>query len=180
MAYNLTWKSSSYKTWQISLLFLKPLQMQNLKRKKVGGQGTLCPPPSGKVGAPHQIAPMLACAAEKLSLFRDSDLANSIPHDKMLDRSCWPSFAGSRNLKDTKNHFIETKVYKITESVTPHQTLLQHQVDCVYLLSRDVVSGVFKGRRDGDPLRHDAHKFSFFLVKKLLSTHIMYYKADHK
>ena len=122
------------------------------KEKQVGEHGTLCPPLSGKVGIPHQIAPMLACAAAKLSLFQDGDLSNSIPHGKMLDKSCWPSFAGSRNLKDTKNHFIETKVYKITELVTPHQTLLQHQADYVYLLSRDEVSGLFKGRRDGEPL----------------------------
>jgi len=37
-------KSSSHKTWQTSLLFLKPLQIQNLKRKKVGEQGILYPP----------------------------------------------------------------------------------------------------------------------------------------
>jgi len=50
-------------------------------------------------------------------------------------------------------------------------------------------SGVFKGRRArhlprsplfGGPLRCYARKFSLFLVKNLLSTHIMYYKADHK
>jgi len=36
-------KSSSHKTWQTSLLFLKPLQIQNLKRKKWGGHGILSP-----------------------------------------------------------------------------------------------------------------------------------------
>jgi len=56
-------KSSSHKTWQTSLLFLKPLHMQNVKRKKLGGQGILCPPRLKKWGGhvpriPHQIAPM--------------------------------------------------------------------------------------------------------------------------
>ena len=52
-------KSSSHKTWQTSLLFLKPLQTQNLKRKKWGdmtyyvlpsekmrGTRPPCPPPN--------------------------------------------------------------------------------------------------------------------------------------
>jgi len=42
-------KSSSHKTWQTSLLFLKPLQIQNLKRKKWGHVSRV----------PHQIAPMV-------------------------------------------------------------------------------------------------------------------------
>jgi len=55
-------ESSSHKTWQTSLLFLKPLQMQNLKRKKWGSMVYYVPPPE-KVGrhvprVPHQIAPM--------------------------------------------------------------------------------------------------------------------------
>jgi len=55
-------KSSSPKTRQTSFLFLKPLQMQNLK-KKVGGTWHILLPPSEKVGGhvprvPHQIAPM--------------------------------------------------------------------------------------------------------------------------
>ena len=51
-------------------------------------------------------------------------------------------------------------------------------------------NGVFKGRRarhlpraplfGGPPLRCYARKFSLVLVKNLLFTHIMYYKADHK
>ena len=36
--------SSSHKAWQTSLLFLKPLQIQNLKRKNEGGHFILCPP----------------------------------------------------------------------------------------------------------------------------------------
>jgi len=56
-------KSSSHKTWQTLLLFMKPLQIQNLKRKKWGVHGVSCPP-SEKVGGhvprvPHQIAPMV-------------------------------------------------------------------------------------------------------------------------
>ena len=58
-------KSSSHKTLQTPLLFLKPLQIQNLKRKKWGGRGILCPPRLKKWGGhvlrvPHQIAPMPA------------------------------------------------------------------------------------------------------------------------
>jgi len=46
-------------------------------------------------------------------------------------------------------------------------------------------SGVFKGRRGrhlslGPPVRCYALKFSLSLMKNLLFTHIMYYKADHK
>jgi len=44
-------KSSSHNTWQTSLLFLKPLQIQNLKRKKWGGHDILCPPHLKKWGA---------------------------------------------------------------------------------------------------------------------------------
>jgi len=32
----------------------------------------------------------------------------------------------------------------------------------------------------GPPLRYYAHKFSLFLVKNVLFTHIICYKADHK
>jgi len=51
-------------------------------------------------------------------------------------------------------------------------------------------SGVFKGRRarhlpraplfGGPPLRCYERKFSLVMMKNLLFTHIMYYKADHK
>jgi len=51
-------------------------------------------------------------------------------------------------------------------------------------------SGVFKGRRArhlprappfwGLPLRYYAHKFSLFLVKDILFTHVMCHKANHK
>ena len=55
-------KSSSPKTWQTSRLFLNPLQIQNLKRKKWGGHGILCPPVWRSGGTrprvPHQIAQM--------------------------------------------------------------------------------------------------------------------------
>jgi len=59
-----------------------------------------------------------------------------------------------------------------------------------YFAIRTVSSGVFKGRRarhlprappfGGPPLRCYTHKFSLFLMKILLFTHIMYYKKDHK
>jgi len=42
-------KSSSHKTWQTSLLLLKPLQIQNLKRTKWGDMAYYVPP-SEKVG----------------------------------------------------------------------------------------------------------------------------------
>jgi len=51
-------------------------------------------------------------------------------------------------------------------------------------------SGVFKGRQarhlprapffGAPPLRYYAHKFSLFLVKDILFTHVMCYKANHK
>jgi len=56
--------------------------------------------------------------------------------------------------------------------------------------SINVPSGVFKGRRakhlprvppfSGPPLRCYARTFFLILMKNLLFTHIMYYKADHK
>ena len=39
-------KSTSHKTWQMSLLFLELLQIQNLKRKSGGGTRPPCPPPN--------------------------------------------------------------------------------------------------------------------------------------
>jgi len=51
-------------------------------------------------------------------------------------------------------------------------------------------SGVFKGRRARNlpraspfwrlPLRYYAHKFSLFMVKDVLFTHVMFYKANYK
>jgi len=41
----------------------------------------------------------------------------------MSDRSSQTSFTVSRNLKTTKNHFIEAKIDKLTEFVIPHQTI---------------------------------------------------------
>jgi len=35
-------------------------------------------------------------------------------------------------LKNTKNYFIEAKIYKLTESVILHQTLFQHQLGYVW------------------------------------------------
>jgi len=50
-------KSSSHKTWQTSLLFFKTFQMQNLKRKKWGGYGILCPPRLKKWGDTSPVSP---------------------------------------------------------------------------------------------------------------------------
>jgi len=38
----------------------------------------------------------------------------------------------TRNLKNAKNRFIETKIHKLTESVIPHQTLFQHELGYVW------------------------------------------------
>jgi len=35
-------------------------------------------------------------------------------------------------LKTAKKDFIEAKIYKLTESVIPHQTLFQHQLGYVW------------------------------------------------
>jgi len=35
-------------------------------------------------------------------------------------------------LKNSKNYFIETTVYELTESVIPHQTLFHHELDYVW------------------------------------------------
>jgi len=35
-------------------------------------------------------------------------------------------------LKNAKSYFIEAKMYKLTESVIPHQTLFQHQLGYVW------------------------------------------------
>jgi len=55
------------------------------------------------------------------------------------------------------------------------------------LLTMGVLSGVFKERRASHlpraspaPLSCYAGKFSLFLMKNVLFTHIMYYKTDHK
>ena len=37
-----------------------------------------------------------------------------------------------RNVKNAKNYFIQTEMCKLTELVIPHQTLFQHQLDCVW------------------------------------------------
>jgi len=35
-------------------------------------------------------------------------------------------------LKKAKNYFIEAKIYKLTESMTPRQTLFQHALGYVW------------------------------------------------
>jgi len=37
----------------------------------------------------------------------------------------------TRNLKNAKNYFIKAKLYKLTESVIPHQTLFHHELGYV-------------------------------------------------
>ena len=79
-------KSYSYKTWQTPLLFLKSLQIQNLKRKKCWGHGILCPPRLKKWGrhvprVPHQIAPMRK-AITRLNVLRKLRL--SVPRYALL------------------------------------------------------------------------------------------------
>ena len=54
-------KSSTHKTWQTSLLFLKPLQIQNLKRK-TWGTWHIIPPPSEKVWGTRPPCPPPNCA----------------------------------------------------------------------------------------------------------------------
>ena len=53
-----------------------------------------------------------------------------------------------------------------------------------FYVKKLVASGMFKGRRarhlPRPPLKCYARTFSLFLVKNLLSTHVIYYKADHK
>jgi len=34
-------------------------------------------------------------------------------------------------LKNAKNYFIEAKIYNVTESMIPHQTLFQHELGYV-------------------------------------------------
>jgi len=52
-------KSSLHKMWQTLLLFLKPLQIHNVKRKKWGDMAYYIPPPEKAGGrVPNQIAPM--------------------------------------------------------------------------------------------------------------------------
>jgi len=91
-----------------------------------------------------------------------------------------------RNLKIAENELIrqnkrkqmKQQVMNITSKAKKLANML-HQA-----------SGVFKGRRArhfprappfwGPPLRCYVRKFSLVLMKNLLFTHIMYYKADHK
>ena len=50
-------KRTSYKTWQTSLLFLEPLQIQNLKRKSGGEHGILYHPHHKKWGDTSPVSP---------------------------------------------------------------------------------------------------------------------------
>jgi len=50
----------------------------------------------------------------------------------MSGKSSQRSFTVTRNLKNAKNYLIEARIYKLTESVIPHQTLLQHELGCVW------------------------------------------------
>jgi len=46
-------------------------------------------------------------------------------------------------LKNTKNYFIEAKIDKLTESVIPQQTLLQHQLGYETLFSQNMTNITF-------------------------------------
>jgi len=46
-------------------------------------------------------------------------------------------------LKNAKYYFIEAKIYKITESVIPQQTLLQHQLGYETLFTQNVTNITF-------------------------------------
>jgi len=54
-------KSTSRKTWQTSLLFLEPLQIQNLKRKSGGAWHIVSPPPH-RAGETRPPCPPPNCA----------------------------------------------------------------------------------------------------------------------
>ena len=74
----------------------------------------------------------LTCAAVILSLLQENLLSSSIPRRiKSRTEAVKHLFAVSKNLKNAKNYFIEVKIYKLTESVIPHQTLFQHQLGYV-------------------------------------------------
>jgi len=75
----------------------------------------------------------LTCAAVIIALSQENDLSNSIPHRvKCRTEAVKHLFAVSRNLKNAKNYIIEAKIYKLTESAIPHQTLFQHQLGYVW------------------------------------------------
>ena len=74
----------------------------------------------------------LTCAAAILSLLQENNLSNRIPHRM----NCWTETVKhisevSRNLKNSKNYFIEVKMDKLRESLMPHSTLFQHQLGYV-------------------------------------------------
>jgi len=52
------------------------------------------------------------CGYKTLIVSRKQPFQQYTTQGKLLDRSGYPSFAVSRNLKDAKSHFIETKIYQ--------------------------------------------------------------------
>jgi len=51
-------------------------------------------------------------------------------------------------LKNGKNNFIEAKIYKLRESVIPHQTLFQHQLGYVAYVAYHLTSKPLHTKRD--------------------------------
>jgi len=91
VADHLTWKPLHRKRDKHHFYFLKPLQIQNLKRKKWGGHGILCPPRLKKWGGhvprvPHQIAPMLEFGATIILLSHDQIYYALNIHQKLKHR----------------------------------------------------------------------------------------------
>ena len=74
----------------------------------------------------------LTCAAVILSLLQENNLSKSIPHKVKCRTAAVKIFTVSTNLKNDKNYLIEAKLYKLTESVIPHQTLFQRQLGYVW------------------------------------------------
>jgi len=62
-------------------------------------------------------------------------------------------------LKNSKNYFIEAKIYKLRESVIPHQTLFQHQLGYVAYAALHLTWKPLHTKRD-------KHHFYFWNLSK--------------
>jgi len=74
----------------------------------------------------------LTCATVKLSLFQGNDFIIVHPTESVVGQKQLIIFRGLQKYENAKNHFIEAKIYKATESVIPYQTLSHHQLGYVY------------------------------------------------
>jgi len=82
-------KSSSHKTWQTSLLFLKPLQIQNLNRKKWEGHRILCSPILKKWGdtssvSPTKLRPWSGCHQKNWQGLAIAEITVKSPHQNTI------------------------------------------------------------------------------------------------